>query len=576
MSEELFVNIATEVQQPYIARVPVNAQQPNIRTMEVQGPASGRQPSTYQYRSPFIYNNPVSAQEPNIRDARQPFTYTRQGQTPTTYQHRSPFTYARQGQQPAIYQHQQPYPYIAAAQSNETKSAQQPYPYIANARQPGFYQHPSPFTYQNPVNAQEPNIRDAQVPYPYIAAGQEPNIRSQQEPNIRNSQTPFTYRNPVNGQEPNIRQARQPSEYQHRSPFTYNHRSPLTYDHQSPFTYRNPVSAQEPNIREARQPAIYQYRSPFTYQNPVDSQTPFTYQLRTPFTYRNPVDAQQPTIKSAQQPYPYIANGQTPFTYQHRSPFTYARQGRNPFTYSLQTPATTSQQQPLIAQRPYIFDGIDGDDSNPTGTTIWGPGNPAATLANAGATPMLPVSPTRAWNKEVNTQSGSACNTKVAMEFFYNGTTAATVKAKWYGIESTDTSHAPTYADTINHHSPAGIDSTWSWAVKWNSTGEFGYSSKGIAFAPHEYATTSNLYKAKNTYYNLWNGTTQNAAFFHWTASVSNQGEAEATVTSTGTSFVVRVSKTGETSLYTSYSAGTVYAKAFNNGGSGGGGGPFV
>ena len=100
MSEELFVNIATEVQQPYIARVPVNAQQPNIRTMEVQGPASGRQPSTYQYRSPFIYNNPVSAQEPNIRDARQPFTYTRQGQTPTTYQHRSPFTYARQGQTP--------------------------------------------------------------------------------------------------------------------------------------------------------------------------------------------------------------------------------------------------------------------------------------------------------------------------------------------------------------------------------------------------------------------------------------------------------------------------------------------
>ena len=552
MSEETFVNIATEIQQPYIARVPVNAQQPNIRQVAVQSPAQARQPSTYQYRSPFIYNTPVSAQQPNVRDARQPFTYTRQGQTPTTYQHRSPFTYARQGQQPAIYQHQQPYPYIA------------------QARQPGFYQHPSPFTYQNPVNAQEPNIRDAQQPYPYIAAGQQPTIKNQQEPNIRNSQTPFTYRNPVNAQEPNIRDARQPATYQHQSPLTYNFRSPFTYQHRSPFTYRNPVSAQEPNIRNARQPAEYQHQSPFTYQNPSNGQEPNIRNSQTPFTYQNPVNGQQPNIRSAQQPYPYIANSQTPFTYQYRSPFTYARQGRTPFTYAVQTPANTSSQQPLIAQRPYIFDGIDGDDSNPAPTTTWGPGAQAQYTVGS---PAFPISTNRAWDKAVSSFGTTANSATAFFRFTYGGTTSADVDVEWAGTFQPATKFFPVYEDTINHHSPSGIDSTWSWEAKWNSTGDSNLNELGISFAPHQWSTSTGSYKAKDTYYNIWNGSsTSNLVEFKWRASVGNQGESEASVQSTGVVFTVKVSKTGQTSLYTSYSAGTVRPSAFNTGGGGGGG----
>ena len=63
--------------------------------------------------------------------------------------------------------------------------------------------------------------------------------------------SPFTYRNPVNGQEPNIRNA--------QTPFTYQNRQPVTYERQgrTPFTYQN------------RQPSTYarQGQNPFTYQN---------------------------------------------------------------------------------------------------------------------------------------------------------------------------------------------------------------------------------------------------------------------------------------------------------------------
>ena len=46
MSEEIFVNIATEIQQPYIARVPANAQQPNIRQITVSGDSVARPSKT--------------------------------------------------------------------------------------------------------------------------------------------------------------------------------------------------------------------------------------------------------------------------------------------------------------------------------------------------------------------------------------------------------------------------------------------------------------------------------------------------------------------------------------------------
>jgi len=282
------------------------------------------------------------------------------------------------------------------------------------------------------------------------------------------------------------------------------------------------------------------------------------------------VNGQQPNIRSAQQPYPYIANSQTPFTYQYRSPFTYARQGRTPFTYAVQTPANTSSQQPLIAQRPYIFDGIDGDDSNPAPTTTWGPGAQAQYTVGS---PAFPISTNRAWDKAVSSFGTTANSATAFFRFTYGGTTSADVDVEWAGTFQPATKFFPVYEDTINHHSPSGIDSTWSWEAKWNSTGDSNLNELGISFAPHQWSTSTGSYKAKDTYYNIWNGSsTSNLVEFKWRASVGNQGESEASVQSTGVVFTVKVSKTGQTSLYTSYSAGTVRPSAFNTGGGGGGG----
>ena len=532
MSEEIFVNIATEIQQPYIARVPANAQQPNIRQVAIQSPAQARQPNTYQYRSPFAYNAPVSAQQPNIRDARQPFTYVRQGQTPTIYQHQTPFTYARQASQPATYVFQTTYPYVANAQTNSTEDAQQPYPYIAQARQPGTYQHPSPFTYQNPSTGQEPHIRNTQQPYPYIASAQESNNADGQEPNIRNSQTPFTY------------QHRTPSTYQNPS----NKQVNVPYIYRSPFTYRNPVDGQEPNIRDARQPASYQHRSPFTYQDSRDQQQPYPYianarqpaiyQHQSPFTYRNPV--------AAQQPYPYIANSQTPFTYQHRSPFTYARQGQTPFTYNVQTPASTDSTTPAVGRTPYIFDGVDGDDAGDN-TTTWGPGNSAAQHTNA---QVSQGTTNRTWDTVRSVTASYATDAGASMEFTYksSGTYANSVEVEWYAVDSA--AMGPNYRDHINVHSP--VDNSWSIDVKWNSSADHQQTQCGATVKfPYSSGNTSGA-RAKATWHNIWDGSTATYVQFGWSVNSNNSNQNPyGLVQSSQVSIQLRVYKTGETTLYT-------------------------
>ena len=155
------------------------------------------QATTTNLQQPVItYNNigdarqpyPANIQQPNIRDI----------QEPHEYDHRSPFTYERQGRSPFTYRH--------------------PFTYARQGRSPFTYQIQSPFTYQNPVSGQEPNIRGAQQPYPYIAAGQ--------TPFTYDHRSPFTYQNNVNAQQPLTTQG--------QTPFTYNYRSPFTYDHRSP------------------------------------------------------------------------------------------------------------------------------------------------------------------------------------------------------------------------------------------------------------------------------------------------------------------------------------------------------
>jgi len=535
MSEEIFVNIGTGIQQTYTARVPANAQEPNSRQTSVQSPAQARQPSTYQFRSPSTYNNPVAAQEPNIRDARQPSTYVRQGQTPAAYQHQSPFTYSKTAQIAVAYTHRSPFTYQRTGQQPNTYTHRSPFTYSNTGRLPSIYQHPSPFAYQNPVSKQTNQPAIAQQPYPYIANVQEPNIRSQQEPNIRSNQTAFTYN--------------------HRSPFTYqnpsNKRSPFTYSHRSPFTYTVSVSAQQPLIKDA-QAQVSKSQQESSIRN---SQTAFDYQHRTPSTYQNPL--------IAQVPYPYIASSQQTFLYSHRSPATYARQGQNPFTYNVRTPALTDLNVSTSGRQPNIYDGVDGDD-NGDNSTEWGPNTTQAQVSQTSAQ-TVGITSNRQWITNSFTSFGGSCDVHCQMLFNYksSGSNANSCQVEWRGHKSTISQAQAVYQDFINVHSP--IDSSYTWAVKWNSSGESNFQNGGTSTGPT---------LTKNTYYELWDGSsTATQRLFNWTSSVSSGGESSALTQSNNMQITVRLSKSGQTSIYTSTPTQSVILNALNTGGGGFGGG---
>ena len=244
MSDDIFIKQDQVLgQQPYIARVPANAQEPVIRQARQPANRTAQQPSTYQNRTPSTYQDPRSQQEPNIRDARQP----------GTYQHRSPLTYDHRS--PSSYQHRSPFTY--------------------DHRSPATYDHREPNTYRDP--------------------------RSYRDPSTYNHRSPSTYRDPVAYRNPFTYQHRSPLTYDHRSPSTYNHRSPYTYDHRSPSTYQH----REPSTYQNRQPGTYDHRSPFTYDHrspgTYQHREPNTYNHPSPFTYnvQTPSITQQPVIFDA-------------------------------------------------------------------------------------------------------------------------------------------------------------------------------------------------------------------------------------------------------------------------------------
>ena len=99
MSDEIYINIGTTLQQPYQGQVPANAQSNEVkqavRQISVNAQTTYRSPS----QTPTTYRNPVNGQL-LVQDARQPSPFTYQNQQQNPFQ--SPFTY----QQPAIYNHQ--------------------------------------------------------------------------------------------------------------------------------------------------------------------------------------------------------------------------------------------------------------------------------------------------------------------------------------------------------------------------------------------------------------------------------------------------------------------------------------
>ena len=112
MSDEIYINTGTTIQQPFNQRNPAQGTTPTTAQRTAQQPAIAQQPGTYSNRSPFTYRHPANGQQPYIANA------------------------------------QQPYPYIANAQNPYPANAQQPYPYIANSQSPYSYNQPSTYSRQ--------------------------------------------------------------------------------------------------------------------------------------------------------------------------------------------------------------------------------------------------------------------------------------------------------------------------------------------------------------------------------------------------------------------------------------------
>ena len=418
-----------------------------------------------------------------------------------------------------------------------------------------------PYIARNPANAQEPNIRAAQEPN--IRNAQQPVIRDQQEPNIRNTQQPATYNH------------RSPLTYDHRSPFTYQLRTPSrqpgtyqarqpnTYDHRSPSEYRNPVIYRTPASYNHPSPFTYQHRSPFTYQH----RSPFTYDHRSPFTYQHQspyiANGQQPTIKNAQQP--NIRNSQQPNIRSAQEPNI--RNAQSPYTYNVQTPS--------ITQSPLIYDAIDGDTTGPSGSSSgWGPSHSNQVWMT--------------WQTRVQPLYQSQAFCSMGFKYQTSSTTAPIsgstanqdqggVEVAWYA--GTNGAWATTYYDFIslydNGQSPT-IDDTWAWDIKYthaingtNSTGLVnGYGSNNGSYTPNQSGGGNwtngawvALYSGSSSS-GSYNGTVS-TRYTQWLAQTANSGTGTATARSLGNnSYDVRITKSGQTTIYTNYTHGAVSCTA--------------
>lgn len=212
MSDEIYINIGTTLQQPYQGQVPANAQSNEVkqavRQVSVSAQTTYRSPS----QTPTTYRNPVNGQT-LVQDARQPSPFTYQNQQQNPFQ--SPFTY----QQPAIYQHQ-----------NQRSS-----PFNDQGRQPvGAFQQPTA-AYRSPVAASRQPVPAVQTP---IAESRQPvQVAESRQPVaavqtfIAENQSPYIARSP------------------YRSPFTYQDVGPIS------------LSGQSVDFgTQTRQPAIYYYQ----------------------------------------------------------------------------------------------------------------------------------------------------------------------------------------------------------------------------------------------------------------------------------------------------------------------------
>ena len=328
MSDEIYINIGTTLQQPYQGQVPANAQSNEVkqavRQVSVNAQTTYRSPS----QTPTTYRNPVNGQL-LVQDARQPSPFTYQNQQQNPFQ--SPFTY----QQPAIYQHQ-----------NQRSS-----PFIDQGRQPrDAFQQPVA-AYRSPIAASRQPVAAVQQP---IAAVQTPIAESRQPVQVAASRQP-------------VQVAEDQSPYIARTPY------------QSPFTFQNVgpigVSAQSASLSPARQPAIYYYQvyqanvEPKEFPRPpsgMPGEAAGVMQIVGPVERTPVINQVQGAYANVQNPVAaYPANRQTtsfyfnPYNsedYPYQLPATYqAGSYQSPsITFVLQNPVNgqANVQQPVPARQP--------------------------------------------------------------------------------------------------------------------------------------------------------------------------------------------------------------------------------
>jgi len=398
-----------------------------------------------------------------------------------------------------------------------------------------------PYIARVPRNAQEPNIRQQNQPV----------SRTAQQPSNYDNRTPVIYQHTVDAQEPNIKPARQPFTYQHRSPGTYDHRSPSTYDHRSPFTY------------DHRSPSSYDHRSPSTYRHPIIYQHPSTYNHRSPLTYRHPTTSQTTVNYDHRSPFTY--QHQSPSTYDHRQPNTYDHRSpstydhRQPLTYDHRSPAIVNVQSTYSFRQPVIYDAIEGD----------------TTGQNSGFSQAISN-----WNTSTYSQgpAGYSVEAHCTISFAYQ-THATTVPWSTYGNSSSNSeqgsvhlyyngggsySYATPYFDVVSINGSATnvtpvVDDTYAVDVKYT------VSAQAANAQGYTTAQSGGGSKVSGTYYSLYTGSSSGGSYdgtsagkvFAWKArfqpSQFGQGGQNGNSFSTANDleFTIRLSKSGQTSIFT-------------------------
>lgn len=374
MSDEIYINIGSTIQQPYQGQTPASAQSNETKQIVKRTPASSQTSYRSPSQTPSTYRSPVAGQQPLTNVNKQtPFTYQAQSQSPFTYQ----VTY----QHPAIYSYRQPSttqsPYIANGQTNQANvskqspfttpisnvSKQSPFTYQYRSPFPYSYQQPArqpvaartPFTYQNvgPVSYQANTF--ARSPFIYWYQLQQAKYADPEEVDFYQGPQGDGY--DVTGSKQWFTEARSPVIAQGYLQPT---RTPVaggnaTGFYQLPYIYLGEdyrINMPYPYIAPATQQPSTIYRS----SNPVNAQQPFTFQ--SPFT--TPIataQGQEPNIRNARQPliYQYQQPVRQPVIYQHRQPFTY--QHRQPLNN--QTPIANVSSQTTATKI------VDAQESNP-------------------------------------------------------------------------------------------------------------------------------------------------------------------------------------------------------------------